>query len=79
MSTIAEQVKEIIAKRVGKEVASITDEASFQKDLQLDSLDRVELIMELEDTFGMEVPEEEADKLQTVADVISYINEKQSA
>ena len=70
---ISEKVKAIIVDKLGVEASEVTPEASFSNDLGADSLDTVELIMELEKEFGISVPEDQADKLQTVADVEIYI------
>ncbi|MBQ9591440.1 MAG: acyl carrier protein [Paludibacteraceae bacterium] len=70
---ISEKVKAIIVDKLGVEASEVTPEASFSNDLGADSLDTVELIMELEKEFGISVPEDQADKLQTVADVENYI------
>ena len=71
------RVKEIIINELGVEPEKVTDDASFVEDLGADSLDTVELVMALEEEFGLEVPDEEAEKLQSVGDVIKYIEENQ--
>jgi len=71
-----ETVKEIIQDKLGVEESKITREASFIDDLGADSLDTVELIMQMEEEFGMEIPDEEAEKLTTVGSVVDYIDEK---
>lgn len=73
---IRAQVTEIIIKKLGVEESQITDEASFTKDLGADSLDTVELIMEFEKAFDLTIDEADADKIQTVGQVVSYLNEK---
>ena len=73
MSEIATKVVSIITDKLGVEESQVVPEASFTNDLGADSLDTVELIMELEKEFGISVPEDQADKLQTVADVENYI------
>ncbi len=73
MSEIADRVREIIAEQLLVDVDEVTDEASFVEDLGADSLDTVELIMEFEDEFGVEIPDEDAEKVQTVGEAITYI------
>ncbi|MFO8034748.1 MAG: acyl carrier protein [Candidatus Bipolaricaulota bacterium] len=73
MSEIGDRVREIIAEQLLVELDEVTDEASFVEDLGADSLDTVELIMEFEDEFGVEIPDEDAEKVQTVGESISYI------
>lgn len=73
MSTIENKVKEIITKQLGVKIEQITKETSFINDLGADSLDTVELIMEFEDAFDMNIPDEEAEKIRTVGDAIKYI------
>ena len=72
MSTF-DKVKDIIIDKLGAEDDKITESASFMDDLGADSLDTVELIMELEEEFGLEIPDEEAEKLTTVGDAVKYI------
>jgi len=73
VSTIENKVKEIITKQLGVKIEQITKETSFINDLGADSLDTVELIMEFEDAFDMNIPDEEAEKIRTVGDAIKYI------
>ena len=75
MSAIENKVKEIITKQMGVKTEQITKETSFINDLGADSLDTVELIMEFEDAFDMNIPDEDAEKIRTVGDVIKYIEE----
>ena len=72
MSTF-DKVKDIIVDKLGAEEGKITKAASFMDDLGADSLDTVELIMEMEEEFGIEIPDDEAEKLATVGDAVSYI------
>jgi acyl carrier protein len=76
---IFEKIKEITADRLGVEETDVTPEASFREDLEADSLDLVELIMELEEQFGMEIPDEEAEKITTVEQAVDYVSEHQAA
>ena len=73
MADITSKVKEIIVDKLGVDAAEVTPEASFTKDLGADSLDTVELIMEFEKAFEIEIPDEAAEKIATVGDAISYI------
>ena len=75
MSAVEEKVKEIITKQMGVKAEQITKETSFINDLGADSLDTVELIMEFEDAFDMNIPDEEAEKIRTVGDAVKYIEE----
>ena len=69
-----EKIRDIIAEQLGIEANEITTESSFVDDLGADSLDIVELIMALEEEFNMEIPDEEAEKISKVGDVVEYIN-----
>ena len=73
---VEEQVKKIIAEQLGVEESRIVPSASFGEDLGADSLDTVELVMALEEHFGTDIPDEEAQKLLTVKDVLDYIGSK---
>ena len=75
MSEQAEKVKAIIVDKLGVDEAQVTPEASFTNDLGADSLDTVELIMELEKQFRITIPDEESQKIQTVGDAIAYIEQ----
>ena len=73
---VAEKVKSIIAEQLGVKQEEVTPAASFIDDLGADSLDTVELVMALEEEFGIEIPDEDAEKITTVRDVVKYIEEK---
>jgi acyl carrier protein len=73
---IDEKVKEIISKQLGVDASEVTPEASFVEDLGADSLDTVELVMAFEEEFGIEIPDEDAEKIAKVKDAIDYINNK---
>lgn len=70
---VAEQVRSIVAHQLGVDVKQATDDAKFIDDLGADSLDQVELVMALEEEFGADIPDEDAEKLTTVGDAIKYI------
>jgi acyl carrier protein len=70
------KVREIIINELGVEPEKVTMEASFVEDLGADSLDTVELVMAFEEEFGIEIPDEDAEKLQTVGDAVQYVKEK---
>ncbi|GKS10060.1 acyl carrier protein [Paenibacillus chitinolyticus] len=73
MSDVLDRVKKIIIDRLGVEESEVTLEASFKEDLGADSLDVVELVMELEDEFDLEISDEDAEKITTVGEVVNYI------
>lgn len=75
MSDIASRVKKIVVEHLGVEEGKVTPEASFIDDLGADSLDTVELVMAFEEEFGIEIPDEAAEKIQTVQDAVSYIQD----
>ena len=75
--SIEDQIRKIVVGQLGVKPDQITPEAKFIEDLGADSLDTVELVMALEETFGSEIPDEDAEKLTTVGDVIRYIEEAQ--
>ena len=77
MANIAEDVKAIIVEKLGVDASEVTEKASFTNDLGADSLDTVELIMEFENAFGIEIPDAAAEKIATVGDAISYIEANQ--
>ena len=74
MSDVFERVKKIIVDHLGVDEAKVTQEASFTDDLGADSLDTVELVMGFEEEFGVEIPDEDAEKIRTVKDTVDYIN-----
>ena len=76
-NSIEQRVVDIIVEQLGVNADQVTPEAKFIEDLSADSLDTVELVMALEETFGQEIPDEEAEKLQSVGDVIKYIEDTQ--
>ena len=76
MADTAEKVKEIIVSKLGVDAAQVTPEASFTNDLGADSLDTVELEMEFEKAFNIQIPDEDAEKIASVGDVINYLKAK---
>ncbi|MEG6521583.1 acyl carrier protein [Desulfotomaculum sp. 1211_IL3151] len=72
-----DKIKAIIVDQLGVEEADVTMEASFVDDLGADSLDIVELVMALEEEFGLEIPDEEAEKIRTVGDAVKFIQDRQ--
>jgi acyl carrier protein len=76
MSAIADKVKKIIVEQLGVSEDQVTPEAKLIEDLGADSLDTVELVMALEEEFGADIPDEEAEKINTVGDAIAYIESK---
>jgi acyl carrier protein len=76
MASIEERVKKIIVEQLGVNAEQVTNNAKFIDDLGADSLDTVELVMALEEEFGLEIPDEEAQKIGTVQSAIDYINSK---
>lgn len=79
MSEIAEKVKAIVAEQLGVKIDEVKEDAKFIDDLGADSLDTVELVMALEEEFGEEIPDEDAEKLTTVGEAIKYVTEKASS
>ena len=77
--SIEDKVRDIIVDQLGVNADQVTKEARFIEDLGADSLDTVELVMAFEEEFSIEVPDEEAEKLQTVGDVVSYVEEHSQA
>ncbi len=73
MSNVAERVKKIVVEQLSVEAEKVTETASFINDLGADSLDTVELVMAFEEEFGVEIPDDAAEKIQTVKDAISFI------
>jgi len=76
MADVEGKVKEIIMNKLGVEASQVTSEASFTNDLGADSLDTVELVMEFEKTFNLQIPDEDAEKISTVGDAIKYLQDK---
>ena len=77
MSTeVEDKVKAIIAEQLGVKLEEVTDTASFIEDLGADSLDTVELVMALEEEFGIEIPDEDAEKMRSVGEAVKYIESK---
>ena len=79
MADHGDRVRDIIEKELGVEREKLTNEASFMQDLRADSLDIVELVMEFEKEFNIDIPDEDAEKLRTVGDAIEYLNTKVGA
>lgn len=75
---VVEEVRSILVEQLGVDPSEVTEEASFQEDLNADSLDLVELIMEMEDRFKVKIPDEEAEKIQTVGNAVDYVIAHQS-
>jgi acyl carrier protein len=76
---ILSKIQEITADRLGVDEGDVTPDASFREDLEADSLDLVELIMELEEQFGLEIPDEEVEKITTVEEAVEYVDQHQAA
>ena len=74
---VFERVREVLAERLSVEESDITEEANFQEDLGADSLDLVAMIMELEDQFGIKIPDEDAQQIQTVGQAVEYVTSHQ--
>ena len=79
MASVEERVKQIIVEQLGVDEAEVTPNASFVDDLGADSLDTVELVMAFEEAFEIEIPDEDAEKIRTVQDAITYINQHAKA
>jgi len=79
MASIAQRVSDIIIDKLGVEASEITPEASFTNDLGADSLDTVELIMEFEKEFSISIPDDKAEKIQTVGDAVSFLEAAEAA
>lgn len=76
MADVEAKVKEIIMNKLGVEASQVTKEASFTNDLGADSLDTVELVMEFEKAFNLQIPDEDAEKISTVGDAVTYLGNK---
>ncbi len=74
---VAKKIKNVIVEQLGVDIGEVTENASFVDDLGADSLDTVELVMAFEEKFNLEIPDEEAEKIQTVGDAINYIVSQQ--
>jgi acyl carrier protein len=79
MSDIAERVKKIVVEHLGVEEAKVTEQASLIDDLGADSLDQVELVMAFEEEFGVEIPDDAAEKIRTVGDAVTFLKEHATA
>ena len=79
MSDISESVKKIVVEHLGVDDAKVTEGASFIDDLGADSLDTVELVMAFEEEFGVEIPDDAAEQIQTVGDAVKFIGDKADA
>ncbi|WP_417569528.1 acyl carrier protein [Parasutterella excrementihominis] len=79
MDNIEQQVKKVVAEQLSINEADIKNESAFTSDLGADSLDTVELVMALEDTFGIEIPDDQQEKIQTVQDAIDFIEAHKKA
>jgi acyl carrier protein len=79
MASVADRVKAIIVEQLGVNEDQVNEDASFQEDLGADSLDQVELVLALEEEFGVEIPDEDAEKIHNVGDAVKYITEKAPA
>ncbi len=79
MASVEEKVKQIIVEQLGVDEAEVTTNASFIDDLGADSLDTVELVMAFEEAFDIEIPDEDAEKIKTVQDAVTYIEKHQKA
>ena len=79
MADVETKVKDIIMNKLGVEASQVTNEASFTNDLGADSLDTVELVMEFEKAFNLQIPDEDAEKIATVGDAVKYLSNKATA
>ena len=79
MSDIAERVKKIVVEHLGVEESKVTEQASLIDDLGADSLDQVELVMAFEEEFGVEIPDDAAEKIRTVGDAVTFLKENATA
>ena len=76
MANVEERLREIVIDQLGVNEEEVTNEASFQEDLGADSLDVVELVMQIEEEWGLEIPDEDAERIQTFQDALNYIEER---
>jgi acyl carrier protein len=77
-TSVFERVKKVVVEQLSVDEAEVTPQASFTQDLGADSLDTVELVMAFEEEFGTEIPDEDAEKIQTVKDAVDYIEKRQN-
>ena len=73
---VAKKITEIVSEKMDRNKEDITEEMSFVNDLGADSLDTVELVMDIEDAFDIQIPEEDAEKIETIADAVNYVAER---
>jgi len=76
MADVVEKVREIIVERLKVDPSEVTPDAAFVEDLRADSLDIVEMVMKLEETFGITIPDEDVEKLRTVGDAVAYVERR---
>ena len=76
MASVEERLREIVIDQLGVNEEEVTNEASFQEDLGADSLDVVELVMQIEEEWGLEIPDEDAERIQTFQDALNYIEDR---
>ncbi len=76
MASVEERLREIVVEQLGVTEEEVTSEASFQEDLGADSLDVVELVMQIEEEWGLEIPDEDAERIQTFQDALNYVEDR---